>query len=80
MNVVPGRGVCRSDAMQPELAPLRRAQTLLRNGGHVDDVIDELRLLFGLDFVDAMAAVAASVVLDEGGFTVPDEPFARPFV
>ena len=50
-------------SMGPELAPLRRAHELLKQGNCVDDVIDELRRLFGLDFVDAMAAVAASVVL-----------------
>ena len=66
--------------MGPELAPLRRAHELLKQGNCVDDVIDELRRLFGLDFVDAMAAVAASVVLTEGGYSVPEEPFARPYV
>ena len=66
--------------MAPELAPLRRAHELLQRGVCVDDVIDELRRMYGLDFVDAMAAVAASVVLKEGGYTVPEEPFARPYV
>jgi hypothetical protein len=66
--------------MGPELAALRHAQARLRSGSCVDDVIAELRVQFGLDFVDAMAAVAASVVLEEGGFSVPEEPFARPYV
>ena len=66
--------------MGPELAPLRHAQSMLRAGGRVDEVMAELRVQFSLDFVDAMAAVAASIVLDEGGFTVPEERFARPYV
>jgi hypothetical protein len=66
--------------MGPELASLRCAHDLLKSGNCVDDVIAELRHLFGLDFVDAMAAVAASVALTEGGFSVPEEPFARPYV
>jgi hypothetical protein len=66
--------------MGPELASLRCANDLLQQGNCVDDVIDQLRQLFGLDFVDAMAAVAASVALTEGGFSLPEEPFARPYV
>jgi len=66
--------------MGSELAPLRRANELLKQGNCVDEVIDELRLHFSLSFVDAMAAVAACVVLTESGFKVPDEPFARPYV
>jgi hypothetical protein len=66
--------------MHPDLAPLRHAQTMLRTGGRVDDVIEELRALYRLDFVDAMAAVAASIVLNDGGLTVAEEPFARPYV
>jgi len=52
----------------------------VRNGARVDDVIEQLGVVFGLDFVDAMAAVAASIVLDQGGLVVPDERFARPYV
>jgi hypothetical protein len=66
--------------MTPDLAPLRHARELLQQGRCVDDVMDELRRLFRLDFVDAMAAVAACTALTASGFTVPDEPFARPFV
>ena len=66
--------------MGPELAPLRFAQAMLRNGVRVNDVIEQLQVVFGLGFVDAMAAVAASIVLDKGGFTIPDERFARPYV
>jgi hypothetical protein len=64
----------------PELASLRCANELLQQGKSADDVIEELRRLFGLDFVDAMAALAASVALTENGFSVPEEPFARPYV
>ena len=66
--------------MGSELAPLRRAHQLMRDGDTVDDVIEDLRRSFGLGFVDAMAAVAACVVLTESGFPVPEEPFARPYV
>ena len=66
--------------MGPDLAPLRHAQTLLRRGSRVDDAVEELCLLYTLDLVDAMAAIAACVMLDERGITVPDEQFARPYV
>lgn len=66
--------------MDTDLAPLRHAHGLLQVGRSVTDVIDELRWLFALCFVDAMAAVAACIALTESGYTVPDEAFARPFV
>jgi hypothetical protein len=66
--------------MGSDLAPLRRAHELLDQGTSVDEVIDELRRDFALDYVDAMAAVAACITLDNAGFTIPDESFARPFV
>jgi hypothetical protein len=66
--------------MTPDLAPLRHARELLQQGSSVGDVMDELWRVFRLDFVDAMAAVAASTALTASGFTVPEEPFARPFV
>jgi hypothetical protein len=66
--------------MKPDLAPLRHTQDLLRRGLHVDEVMDELRRVFRLDFVDAMAAIAACTALATSGFTLPEEPFARPYV
>jgi len=66
--------------MTPDLAPLRHAHDLLLRGIHVDDVMDELRRVFRLDFVDAMAAIAACTALTTSGFTLPEEPFARPYV
>jgi hypothetical protein len=65
---------------RPDLAPLRRANELLQHGSCVNETIDELRRDFRLDFVDAMAAVAACVALAQSGFRVPEEPFARPYV
>jgi hypothetical protein len=67
-------------AVRPDLAPVRRAHELLRSECRVDDIIDELRSRFELDFVGGMAAVAASFLLTEGGLTVPEEPFTRPYV
>jgi len=66
--------------MNPDLAPLRHTQDLLRRVLHVDEVMDELRRVFRLDFVDAMAAIAACTALTTSGFTFPEEPFARPYV
>ena len=60
--------------MTSELAPLRRAHELLAADQSVDDIVRNLNVLFGLDFVDAMAAVAAVILLDERGLRVPDEP------
>jgi hypothetical protein len=59
--------------MQEELAPLRRAQELLVAGQTTDDIVKQLRALFGLDFVGAMAAVASVVLLTERGLTIPEE-------
>lgn len=66
--------------MTPDLAPVRHARELLQQGSCVRDVMDELRRVYRLDFVDAMAAVAACTALTASGFTLPEEPFARPFV
>ncbi len=39
----------------------------------VDDIIAQLELQFGLDYVGALAAVAAVTLLNERGLDVPDE-------
>ena len=57
--------------MDEELAPLRRAHELLTRGESVDDIVSEIRMLFGLTYVDALAAVAAVVLLAERGLPVP---------
>jgi hypothetical protein len=56
-----------------DLAPLRRAQDLLVGDESVDHIITQLELLFGLDYVDALAAVAAVTLLNERGLAVPPE-------
>jgi hypothetical protein len=66
--------------MQLELAPLRRAQELLQRDVPAAKVVDELRLLFGLDFIGATAAVAAATLLSERGAPIPAEPFVRPYM
>ena len=59
--------------MEHDLAPLRRAEELLAAGESTDEIVRQLRMLFGLDFVDAMAAVAAVVLLNDRGIAVPKE-------
>jgi hypothetical protein len=54
-----------------ELAPLRRAEELLRDGCTVEDIVDDLQLRFDLDFVDAMSAVAATTLVTKRGLSVP---------
>lgn len=62
-----------------ELAPLRRVQDLLRSGLSSNEVVEDLRRHFGLDFVHAVASLAAVTLLIGGGLDIPEEPFARPF-
>lgn len=71
----------RADAAQMayELASLRRAQDLLRCNKSTDEVVDELRRLFGFDFVDAIASVAAATLLSGSGVAIREEPFVRPY-
>ena len=64
--------------MEVELAPLRRAHGLLRSEKSVDEVISELQVLFGLDFVDAMAAASTVVLLMERGRVIPEDRFVQP--
>lgn len=59
--------------MGNELAPLRRAYELFAAGRSADDSIRELQMLFGLDFVNAMAALSAAVLLHDRGMTIPTE-------
>ena len=62
-----------------ELAPLRRAQGLLRCGKSSNEVVEDLRRQYGLDFVHAVASLAAATLLIDGGLGFPEEPFVRPF-
>ena len=66
--------------MQLELAPLRRAQELLERDEPAVEIVNELRRLFGLDFVGATAAVAAATLLSERGAPISSEPFVRPYM
>ena len=56
-----------------DLAPLRRVEELLSAGRPLDDIVGELEMLFGLDFVDAMSAVAAATLVNARGLAVPSE-------
>ena len=56
-----------------DLAPLRRAQAMLVADSTVDDTVCQLERLFSLDYVDALAAVAAVTLLHERGLAVPSE-------
>jgi hypothetical protein len=66
--------------MQPELAPVRAAQRLLKDERSADEVLEELQESFGLDFVDAMASAAAASLLTSHGVAVAEESIGRPYV
>jgi hypothetical protein len=59
--------------MREDLAPLRRAHELLVADKVVDEIVSELRTFYGLTYVDAIAAVAAAVLLSERGIAIPQE-------
>jgi hypothetical protein len=59
--------------MQEDLAPLRRAHELLVADRFVDEIVEELRIFYGLSYVDAIAAIAAAVLLSERGIAIPRE-------
>jgi hypothetical protein len=59
--------------MRDDLAPLRRVEELLKTEALSDDIVRELAMLFGLDFVDAIAAIAAVLLLHARGHPVPIE-------
>jgi hypothetical protein len=59
--------------MRDDLAPLRRVEELLATDASSDDIVRELAMLFGLDFVDAMAAIATVLLLRARGLPVPAE-------
>ena len=59
--------------MDVGLAPLRRVEDLLTRQESVDAIVGELQLLFGLQLVDAMAAVSAVLLLSERGVSVASE-------
>ena len=49
--------------MKQNLAPMFAARVMLRDRVDDETVVDELRSTFGLDLIDARAAVAAAHVL-----------------
>lgn len=55
------------------LAPMRRVEELLRADRTLDEILVEVEVLFGLDFVDAMSVVAAVTLVNERGLPVPAE-------
>ena len=57
--------------MEHDLAPLRHAQGLLMLGETSDAIITELFMRFRLDHMEATAAVAAVILLNERGMEVP---------
>jgi hypothetical protein len=59
--------------MSTDLAALRRTEELLARDEPVDLIVSELQTLFGLTYADAIAAVAATVLLGERGVSVPRE-------
>lgn len=59
--------------MLDDLAPLRRVEELLSQGRTFHSIVTELQLLFGLAFTDAVAAVAATNLLNERGLSIPSD-------
>jgi hypothetical protein len=57
--------------MSDNLAPLRRVEELLSQGRTLHSIVTELQMLFGLAFTDAMAAVAATKLVNARGLSVP---------
>jgi len=62
-----------TDRMGVDLAPLRRTEELLAAGETTDAIVEQLRMLFGLNSIDAMAAIAAVTLLNERELSIPDE-------
>ena len=56
-----------------DLAPLRRVEALQAQGRSEREIVRDLQMLFGIDAVDAMAAIAATNVLAGRGLPVPAE-------
>ena len=59
--------------MNRTLAPLRRAQWLCSRTTHIEEILFELQVLYGLDSIDAHAAVTAVVFLNEHRVDIPVE-------
>ena len=59
------------DEMSDDLAPLRRVEELLSQGRTLHSIVTELQMFFGLAFTDAMAAVAATRLVNARGLSVP---------
>ena len=53
--------------MKDELASVRYAQHLLTGGRSADEIVCELRVQLGLASVDALATVAAAMLLNDRG-------------
>jgi hypothetical protein len=65
--------------MLSNLTTVRRAQTLIRATQPLDGIVDDLRRSFDIDFIDAMASVAAGVVLLRAGL-LHEEQMVRPYI
>jgi hypothetical protein len=57
---------------------VRRAQNLLFDKS-TEEVVEELRLRFDVDFVDAVASVAVATVLSRRGVALSHGRFVRPY-
>lgn len=65
--------------MISNLATVRRAQVLLRTAQPLDGIVEDLRRSFDISFVDAMASIAAAILLlDTGSFH--EEQMVRPYI
>jgi hypothetical protein len=66
--------------MHDDLVPVQRAQELLGRRRSSEEIVEELRLMFGLDMTAATAAAAAAFLLVERGVMLPRDEFVRPYV
>jgi hypothetical protein len=65
--------------MLSNLTTVRRAQTLLTTTQPLDGIVEDLRRSFDIDFIDAMASVAAGVLLLRAGL-LHEEQMVRPYM
>jgi hypothetical protein len=57
--------------MRHDFTPLIRAEELRAKACSPDVIVEDLQLVFGLDRVDAFAALAAAILVTDRGLKIP---------